>query len=354
MLFQMPSIETTKMNALNTLLRMPQPLKRQLAGKPIRLDGLELDLDMQLLVKLSRLEKPQRPSHDPVQLMKSRNAFNASVRVVEGKKISMPIRDLVLDHSEPVLPARLYTPHHRSDALILFFHGGGWVHGNLDTHDNLCRHLAKVVGACVLAVEYQKAPENPWPTAVNDVMRAYHEVIVRLSEFGLENPRIAVAGDSAGGKLATVLARKLSQDDSIVDELKPSAQLLIYPSADSPREVGSRKLFADGFLLTDEGIRKYRDCYIPPGQDDRHPDISPFYADDLDQSPPAVVVTAGFDPLRDEGRDYAKKLEQVGVKVNWIEYPGLVHGFANILCSRSALDAVEDMGLALRHLMLDF
>ncbi|RLU00349.1 alpha/beta hydrolase [Ketobacter sp.] len=346
----MTLIEKAKSHALRTLLHLPRFAKRRLVGEPIRVDGLELDLDMQLLVKLSNLEPPVRPSrHDPRQLHASRRAFNATTRVVQGKVIPMNTRDMTLGRSAPHLPGRLYTPEQAEDLLLIYFHGGGWVHGNLDTHDNLCRHLARVTRARVLSVEYQKAPENPWPTPVLDVMRAYEDIVTRFAELGLQQPVIAVAGDSAGGKLATVLARKLSTREDLPI---PSAQLLIYPSADSPREVGSRQLFADGFLLTDEGIRIYKDCYIPPEQDQCHPDISPLYADDLHGSPAAVVATAGFDPLRDEGRDYAKKLQASGVDVEWIEFPGLVHGFANILCSQSALNAVETMAGALRQKML--
>lgn len=344
-------IEKAKATSLNTLLQLPEMAKRRIAGKPICVDGLELDLDMQILVKLSNLEKPVRPSrHDPRQLRASRKAFNATTRVVQGKVVPMKTKDLTLGKSAPALPARLYIPNQAEDLLLIYLHGGGWVHGNLETHDNLCRHLAKITKARVISVEYQKAPENPWPTAVDDVIRAYEDIITRLPELGLNNPAIAVAGDSAGGKLATVLARKLSTRENIP---KISAQLLIYPSADSPREVGSRHLFADGFLLTDEGIRIYRDCYIPEDQDQCHPDISPLYAEDLHTSPAAIVATAGFDPLRDEGRDYAKKMQEAGVDVQWIEFPGLVHGFANILCSRSALDAVEEMARLLRRKMLE-
>lgn len=340
-------INTLKTHSLQSLLRLPHFAKRRIAGKPIRIDGLELDLDMQLIAKLSNLEAPVRPSRDPKQLQASRNAFNASTKVVEGKIVPMKTQDIMVG-AKPAMPARLYTPKQNIDALLIFFHGGGWVHGNLDTHDNLCRHLARITGTKVLSVEYQKAPENPWPTAVDDAMRAYKDAVLRLPEFGLTSPVIAVGGDSAGGKLATVLARQLSH----LEILQPSAQLLIYPSADSPREDGSRTMFADGFLLTGEGIRIYQDCYIPADQDHNHPDISPLYAEDIHKSPSAIVVTAGFDPLRDEGRDYAKKLEQAGVDVQWIEYPGMVHGFANILCSKSALAAVEDMASALRTLIL--
>ena len=343
-------IENAKSRLLNTLLSLPAFAKRRIVGKPIRVDGLELDLDMQLMVKLSNLEKPVRPSrHDHRQLHASRQAFNTTTRVVQGKVVPMATQELTFCQTAPTLPGRLYIPATAGDLLLIYFHGGGWVHGNLDTHDNLCRHLARTTQARVLSIEYQKAPENPWPTAVNDVLRAYEDIVTRLPELGLKQPVIAVAGDSAGGKLATVLARKLS---SRTDITKPAAQLLIYPSADSPREVGSRSLFADGFLLTDEGIRIYRDCYIPEDQDQCHPDISPLYAEDLHDSPPAIVVTAGFDPLRDEGRDYARKLKEAGVDVQWIEFPGLVHGFANILCSKSALNAVEEMAGALRQKML--
>lgn len=345
----MKLIENLKAHTLQSLLRLPRFAKRRIAGKPIRIDGLELDLDMQLLVKLSNLEPPIRPSLDPKQLQASRNAFNASTRVVAGKIVKMKTQDILVGQGQPKMPARLYSPDQHIDAMLFFLHGGGWVHGNLDTHDNLCRHLARATGAKVLSVEYQKAPENPWPTAVEDAMRAYEDVVSRLPEFGLNAPFIAVGGDSAGGKLATVLARQLSHTDI----QQPQAQLLIYPSADSPRQGGSRTLFADGFLLTGESIRIYQNCYIPAQQDHSHPDISPLYADDIHKLPPAIVVTAGFDPLRDEGRDYAKKLEQAGVKVKWIEYPGMVHGFANILCSASALHAVEDMAGALRGLMME-
>lgn len=347
----MTLIEKAKATSLQTLLNLPDFVKRRIAGNPIQVEGLQLDLDMQILVKLSNLEKPVRPSrHNFKQLHASRRAFNATTRVVQGKVVPMPTKDLTLGKTAPALPARLYIPQQAEDLLLIYFHGGGWVHGNLDTHDNLCRHLARITKARVLSVEYQKAPENPWPTALDDVTRAYEEIVTRLPELGLDQPVIAVAGDSAGGKLATVLARKLSARTDI-----PSidAQLLIYPSADSPREVGSRQLFADGFLLTDEGIRIYRECYIPEDQDQCHPDISPLYAEDLHTSPAAIVATAGFDPLRDEGRDYAKKMQAAGVDVQWIEFPGLVHGFANILCSRSALNAVEEMARLLRGKMLE-
>ncbi|MDY6918589.1 MAG: alpha/beta hydrolase [Pseudomonadota bacterium] len=340
-------LATARATTLRTLLRLPAAVKRKLVGAPIRRDGLELDLDMQLLVKLSRLEKPLRPSRDPATLRASRDAFNASVRLVEGEPLPMQTRELFLCQSPPYLPARLYEPAHADDRLVVFFHGGGWVHGNLDTHDTLCRRLAAGSRARLLSVEYQKAPENPWPTAVNDVSRAYADIIGRLRELGLSDPAIALAGDSAGGKLATVLARHLSHGEL----RKADAQLLIYPSADSPRKAGSRQLFADGFLLTNEGIQVYRECYIPPDQDDTHPDISPLYAEDLQDSPPAIVVTAGFDPLRDEGRDYAHKLQQAGVAVRQLEFPGMVHGFANILIAQSARDAVSDMAQALGTLL---
>lgn len=336
-----------KAKALDSLLHLPRFAKRRIAGKPIQIDGLELDLDMQLLVKLSNLEKPVRPSHHPKQLHASRKSFNASTNVVAGKTIPMDTRNLQVGLGEPRLPARLYTPENNINALVFFLHGGGWVHGNLDTHDNLCRCLAQVTGAKVLSVEYQKAPENPWPTAVDDVLRAYQDIVIRLHEFGLDNPVIAVAGDSAGAKLATVLARKLSH----MEIHQPIAQLLIYPSADSPRQGGSRELFKEGFLLTGESISIYQDCYIPKDQDHSHPDISPLYAEDIEKQPTAIVVTAGFDPLRDEGRDYAKKLEQAGVPVKWIEYPGMVHGFANILVADSARHAVEEMARVLRSVM---
>lgn len=332
---------------MNTLMALPSPVKRRLAGKPIRIDGLELDLDMQLIVKLSRLEKPVPPTLDPGQLKLSRHKFSSGVRALEGRKIPMHTRSFFVCEQAPFLPARLYYEDNSADTLLIYLHGGGFVHGNLDTHDNLCRLLAKVTGGRVLSVEYQKAPEHPWPIPVQDSIRAYQDIVQRLPEFGLTDPNIAIAGDSAGGKLTTVLCRKLSQ----MEIRRPVAQLLFYPSTDSLRQNGSRHLFAEGFLLTEEGVQIYTDCYVPTADDRANPDVSPLYAEDLKDSPPAIVITAGFDPLRDEGRDYAAKLKQAGVLAQWTEYPGLVHGFANILCSESARRAVEEAGQALRQLL---
>jgi len=345
----MNPIETASALTLNALMHLPAAIKRPLAGKPISIDGLQLDLDMQLIVKLANLNNQVPPSRDPQQLKLSRRLFDSGIRALEGRKVPMQTRTLFVCEQAPYLPARLYYSDHADDALLIYLHGGGFVHGNLDSHDNLCRHLARITGARVLSVEYQKAPENPWPIPVNDTIRAYEDIMQRLPEFGLVDPVIAVAGDSAGGKLTTVLCRKLAQ----MEIRQPAAQLLFYPSTDSLRQNGSRTLFADGFLLTENNVQIYTDCYVPPQQDRSHPDISPLYAttEELASSPPAVVVTAGFDPLRDEGRDYAKKLQAAGVPVEWLEFPGMVHGFVNILCSPAALKAVETSGQALRKLM---
>jgi len=340
----MPLIQTLKGQTLNALFSLPEFAKRRLAGAPIRVEGNELDLDIQLLLKLASLDKPVPLGRLPAQLRASRQAMQINARLVAGKTLPMQTRDVVLGTGELKIPARLYIPRQGIDALLIYFHGGGWVQGNLDSHDNLCRHLALNSGAHVLSVEYRKAPEYPWPVPLEDAVAAYEDAVARLPEWGVTRPLVAIGGDSAGANIATVVSRRILATGLP----QPRRQLLIYPGADASRDHPSRLTFSTGFFLTLENIRFYENCYIPNDDVRLHPDISPLLASEVAGLPPAIIITAGFDPLRDEGRAYANHLEQSGVAVKWIEYSSQVHGFANMLCSRAVVSAVAEFAGELR------
>jgi acetyl esterase len=233
------------------------------------------------------------------------------------------------------LPGRLYSSAEPgAKTLLLYLHGGGFVVGDLDTHDAPCRVLCRHAGVDVLAVAYRLAPEHPFPGYVDDARAAYEWA---AGEFA----RVAVAGDSAGGNLAATLAI----------EYDPALALLIYPAVDASRVRRSRELFGSGFFLTDELMEWYTGHFLPEGSDAGDPLRSPLLSPRLAESAPALVVTAGFDPLRDEGEAYAAALREAGVDVLLRRFPGLFHGFINSIgaspSSHAALVEVAGMTRAL-------
>jgi acetyl esterase len=224
---------------------------------------------------------------------------------------------------------------------LVYFHGGGWTIGDLDTHDVLCRQLANGAGCAVFSVDYRLAPEAPFPAAVEDCLAATRFVFEKAKSLNIDASRIAVGGDSAGGNLAAVVA---------LHRQRPLAfQLLIYPATDQRCNTASHSRNAQGFLLTSDSIDFFRACYLPRREDWHDWRASPLLAASHAGLPPAFVMTAGYDPLRDEGREYAERLAQAGVEVAYREYSDMVHGF---LLFGGALDtagtAVADCCAALR------
>jgi acetyl esterase len=205
----------------------------------------------------------------------------------------------------------------------VFFHGGGWTIGDLDTHDVVCRQLANGARCAVFSVDYRLAPENPFPAAVDDCMAATAFVSKNSVSLGIDRKRIAVGGDSAGGNLAAVVSI-LARD---AGGPAIAFQLLIYPATDQRGGFPSHERNGKGYLLTRESMDFFRACYLPRREDWSDWRASPLLAKDLSRLPPAFVLTAGFDPLVDEGRAYAERLAREGVKVEYREYEGMVHGF---------------------------
>ena len=259
------------------------------------------------------------------------------------------IDELEIPTAAGPLRARHYVPPGipggTAPPLLVFYHGGGWVIGDLDTHDGVCRFLAAAAGVAVLSVDYRLAPEHPFPAPTEDAWAAFAWAAENAATLGADPARIAVGGDSAGGNMAAVVCRRARDEDGPV----PAMQLLIYPVTDSAEDPRSRLLFADGFLLTKADMDHFEGFYVGPGTDIDHPDISILKAPDLSGLAPAYVATAGFDPLRDEGEAYAIRMREEGTRVALRRYPGLIHGFANEAeISRSSRAAMFEIAGALR------
>jgi acetyl esterase len=255
------------------------------------------------------------------------------------------VRELVVD-TRPPISARLYRPHGGTLPLLVYFHGGGWVVGSVTISDPFCRALANASGCAVVSVEYRLAPEDRYPAAADDAYAATRWSADHASDLGIDASRIAVGGSSAGGNLAAVVAL-MSRERGAP---KLAFQLLHVPVTDHDFETASYRANGKGFGLTRSGMRWFWDHYAPDATVRDDPYASPLRAADLSGLPPAHVVTAECDPLRDEGKAYATRLEQAGVATTYVEYAGMVHGFTGmatlIPMGRAAID---DMGAALRR-----
>ena len=255
------------------------------------------------------------------------------------------VQDRVVPGPAGELPVRVYTPEGEPPfPIVVFFHGGGWVVGTLDSYDPLCRALAAAVPAVVVSVGYRLAPEDRWPAAVEDAYAATLWASRKAAELGGVQHRLAVAGDSAGGNLAAVVALGARDRGG-----PPVAfQLLVYPVLDAAADTASWRDHAEGFYLTAAGMRWYWDHYLGPA-DGSAPDASPLRAAFLGGLPPALVIGAEHDILRDEGEAYAARLRDAGVAATASRYPGVVHGFFRWRAVTGAAEAaLQEAAAALR------
>jgi acetyl esterase len=246
------------------------------------------------------------------------------------------------------IPLRIYTPEGKGPhPVILYFHGGGWVIGDFDTHDGLCRHLAKQASAVVVSVGYRLAPEHKFPAAPDDCYAATCWVAENAAALGADAKRIVVGGDSAGGNLAAAVSL-MARDRG---KPKIALQLLIYPVTDHSYDRPSYAENAKGYLLEKSSMVWFWDHYLKDARDGENPYASPLRAKDLSGQPPALLITAEFDPLRDEGEAYGKRLKEAGVAVTQKRYDGLIHGFAMMTgFFDQAREFVADAAKAIRAL----
>lgn len=247
------------------------------------------------------------------------------------------------------MAARIYTPvglAGRVTPACVYYHGGGWVIGDLDTHDTLCRQLANESGCRVISVDYRLAPESKFPAAFDDAYAALVWVEANASDYNINPNRIAVAGDSAGGNLAAAVAIQAKHKGGP----KIGYQVLFYPVTQARADTASMRDLATGYFLEKASMDWFCDQYLPAGADLSDPRVSPLAAKDVSGVAPAYVLVAGFDPLKDEGKQYAAKLKAAGVAVDFVEYDSMIHGFLGMAgLVPQAGQALKDAGKAMAN-----
>ncbi len=310
--------------AAQAIFSLPRPVLRRFAGPPVVVDGKTLDLGMQVLLKLQRLEGPPAETKPIPQ---ARRQIVASSRLLAGNQPIGAVTDRAIDGPGGPIELRFYTPRGITGATpaLVYVHGGSFMHGDLDSHDAICRMLAEDAHVRVIAVNYRRAPEDPFPAAVDDVWAAWAWVNAHAEGLGLDPGRIAIGGDSAGGNLAAVTAMRAARDGV----LAPAFQLLFYPCTVFGQPTKSRETFADGFYLSRAGMDLADENYLPADADLTDPRLSPLLGDPTGVAP-AYVVTAGFDPLLDEGEAYADLVREAGVDVEYRCEESLIHAFVNM------------------------
>ncbi len=316
-----------------------------LAGPEVERDGHLLDRQLAAMLRIVRVAGP-KPLHE-LSVKRARAALERSASHLAPTPPALAsVRDVSIDVGHAVLGARVYRPMRASSppGALVFFHGGGWVVGSLDSHDVPCRMLAGGTPCVVVSVDYRLAPEHPFPAAVDDAIAAFRAVAALAAEIGVDPSRIAVGGDSAGGNLAAVVARETRSD-----VVAPAFQMLVYPVTDATMSTPSYRSCSEGFFLERATMAWFFSHYLSKGVDLGDPRLSPLAAHDLAGLAPAFVATAGFDPLRDEGVAYAKKLAAAGVAVEARSYDTLIHGFFNLAGAVHAARApLDDLVAALQ------
>jgi acetyl esterase len=334
---------------LRALPRIPDAVKRALLlGRSVTVDGNTLDTTLQLMLAAQRASGlGGLVSSDEVA------ASRSQLRIVAASfKQDIPV-DRVTNFSiagpAGPIPLRHYRPAHSEAPMLVFYHGGGQVIGDLDTHDDVCRKFCRDGGVHVLSVDYRLAPEHKAPAGSEDAFAAYQWALEHATELGADPTRVAVGGDSAGGNLAALVSQRARNEGTTL----PALQLLLYPVTNYRHDTRSHTLFADGYFLTKRDMNWFTHHYLGGADvDAADPRVSPLLADDLSNLPPAMVLTAGFDPLRDEGNQYAQAMQAAGVTVDHREFGSLIHGFANFfpLGGDSATAVTETISAMRAHL----
>lgn len=288
---------------------------------------MALDPQAQVIIDMMASSGFSFAGADPVALRDQMSMTNMPSPIALAS-----ITDRTIPGPAGEIPVRIYRPSDEAGLPVtVFFHGGGWVIGDLESHDHCCRTIASKAECVVVAVDYRLAPEAKFPAAIDDAWAATEWVATHADELGVDAGRLAVAGDSAGGNLAAVVSN-ISRDHEHVEIIK---QALIYPVTDGNCDRPSMTDNAEGYFLTRDAMDWFHDHYTVTEADLADPRYSPILAD-LAGAPSAVVVTAGYDPLRDQGNEYAARLIEAGVDVDHVEYEGMFHGFFS-------MDAAIDM-----------
>lgn len=317
-------------------LRSPSVRRKLLARRD---EQLELGLDHDTAVVLALASLVGQDAAVSGRPAVERRMMRASVRIADDAPAGAIA---ISDEQVGRVPARVYVPRglERPSPGLVFVHGGGWVTGDLETHDTLCRRLALVARIRVIAIAPRLAPENPFPATLDDTLAAFRAIAGVAAHFGIDPARLGIGGDSAGGNLSAVVG--LATRD---DPVRPALTALLYPATDATWSKPSIESRGEGYLLTKASLRWYRGHYL--GDDaalQRDPRVSPLLAPDVSGAPAALVAVAGFDPLLDEGVAYANRLAEAGSKVELLRYESLIHGFLLMTgVSRAARAATEEI-----------
>jgi acetyl esterase len=314
---------------------------------------MPVTLDADAAAVYKAFQEAGRPAYETLTPDEARAYYLAARPVTNPEPPDLAeVTDISIPASHGAIPARLYRPHNARLAgslapALVFFHGGGWVIGNLDSHDVVCRTLAHAGELIIISVDYRLAPEHKFPAAVDDAVTATQWVAVNARSLGIDAARLSIGGDSAGGNLAAVVA--LAARDGKGPAI--TGQVLIYPATDFAMGHPSHSEPETSVLLTHSVIRWFRDHYLTSAADIHDWRASPAKAATLVGLPPAYVLTAGADPLRDEGDDYARRLREAGVPVTHRNFPGQFHGFFTMgKLLQQANVAATDIGAWLKAL----
>lgn len=333
--------------AANLALRMPISWVNIITGPPAAVDGRTLDGRTQWFLQL--LARSGQPPLHQLGVVEAREQFDAFMLLMSGRPAPVgEIVDRTMAGPAGPLRIRIYRPAHSVARLlptVLYFHGGGWVIGSLEGYDLACRYFCARSGCAIVSVDYRLAPEHKFPAAIDDGVAAFRWLATEAAGLGLDPDRIVLAGDSAGGTIAAVAAQELRGEPR-----PPCLQWLIYPATDLRGDTPSHKSCGEGFLLTQADMDWFRGQYLNTPAEVDDPRASPLRAAELAGVAPALVFTAGFDPLRDEGRAYAERLSAAGVKTIHREFDTLIHGFVGMRGAlQAAARAMDDMVAGLRH-----
>jgi acetyl esterase len=307
-------------------------------------------LDPQIKDFLNYVEEVNSPALNTMRPAQAREAYTQGIFAVRGDLIPVgSIHDELIDGPSGPIGMRVYQPgDHQGlvNPVLVYFHGGGWSFGSIETHDHICRRICSESACIIVSVDYHLAPEYKFPVAVDDAIFAVNWVAANGARLCADVSRIAVGGDSAGATLATVAA--MAARDTGYPDI--SYQLLIYPATDMSMGFPSHRKFGEGFRLTRPLMVWSTTNYLGDGQDILDPRASPLLAQNHASLPPALIITAGFDPLQDEAIAYAEKLKIAGVAVEHWHLEGMIHGFIGMtgIVDQSVL-ALEQIGQALKE-----
>jgi len=305
-----------------------------------------MPLDPKCRILLDLLVPPGARGLHEMEVGEAREMMVRLSRLRSGGEPVARLEDLAIPGPHGDIPVRVYAPEGAGPLPVLvYFHGGGWVIGSIETHDGTCRTLARLAGCIVVSVGYRLAPEHKFPIPLDDCVAAVGWVAGNAVSIGGDPTRIAVGGDSAGGNLATAVCLRVR------DEAGPQLahQILVYPATDAGCDSGSQLEHAEGYYLTRAGMLWFWNHYLGRAEDRDHAHASPLRATDLRGLPPATVITAEYDPLRDEGEAYAERLREAGVEARLTRYDGVIHGFFGMTDALDqATQAMREVAASLR------